>query len=152
MIGWASNHGDKDTIPLVNEAISQLRGSIGVKKIALAGFCWGARYAVLLCGEEELRVDVASLFHPSAVKVQEYEPIKVPTIFHLAENDRYYPTEMITQTREVMAKKEKCQVFEYPATGHGFSLRGNKEIPEVLKARDESHTTTIAFFKSILLA
>ncbi|KAJ1560468.1 hypothetical protein HK096_008561 [Nowakowskiella sp. JEL0078] len=150
IIGWLSLHGDKQTLPLVDKVIDELRNSIGVQKIGVAGFCWGGRYAILLGGGEP-KVDAVVAFHPSFVNYDvDLIDIKVPVVFNLAEHDTYFTHKRINQTREIMTKKENAEVIVYVGMTHGWSLRGNTELPAVREARDKSHETTISFFKTNL--
>lgn len=67
------------TDPIVDTAISFMRTGLEVKKLALAGYCFGGRYAFRYADTRRtLRPDVAYAAHPSSYTDDEAIAIDLP--------------------------------------------------------------------------
>eukprot|EP00123_Amoebidium_parasiticum_P021032 comp6037_c0_seq1/m.1881 comp6037_c0_seq1/g.1881 ORF comp6037_c0_seq1/g.1881 comp6037_c0_seq1/m.1881 type:complete len:256 (-) comp6037_c0_seq1:312-1079(-) len=129
LIGFFSRNTDGTVLPLLQGAIKELKETWGVKKIGAVGYCFGGRYTVLLGGGDEPLVDAVIGVHPSRVIIpSDVEKLKKPTLFLLAEVDFALDEKVRKNLVEVMKKNKEC-VYEqvcYPATTHGFAVRGDE--------------------------
>ncbi|KAJ3119268.1 hypothetical protein HK098_005621 [Nowakowskiella sp. JEL0407] len=150
MIAWMPRHNVKATLPLLDAVLKELRETIGIKKLAAVGFCWGGKYSVLLGGGENPKVEAVGAIHPSMIDYpKEVQELKVPTTFHVSESDPFFKPSQVPEIEKILSERvSKSEVKMYPGTSHGFSLRGNMAEPNVKKARDDCHSSTIEFFKS----
>jgi dienelactone hydrolase len=120
LIGWMRRHGDAATVPLCEAFLKALKEEERASKIALAGFCWGARYALLFTTTHAPRADVAVLAHPSGISLGDVTKTTVPTLFINAENDPMFPP--ATADKAAAALREKgvpTESVTYPGTQVG---------------------------------
>ena len=76
-------------------------------RVAVQGYCWGGRIAVLLAGRQpDLIVDTICAAHPGGLTLPtDVDKIQVPAAFVLAGNDSAVKAPQIKQIEEAMAKK-----------------------------------------------
>ena len=88
---WMGKHGDAATVPLLRAVVADLRAAHGIERVAVQGYCWGGRYAILGAstggGDGGQRVaDLVVACHPSRVSVpKDIEAIETPALFVCAE-------------------------------------------------------------------
>ncbi|KAI9203966.1 dienelactone hydrolase [Polychytrium aggregatum] len=139
----------------IRKVIETLRQERGIKRVALIGYCWGGRIAVILSQEPGVADAVCSA-HPGGLTFpDDIEKIQAPIHFVLADKDRSVKEEQITIIRDVLGKKNEAgrlahQIDVYPGTTHGFAVRGNENDPKVKAAREKAYKDSLAFFKENL--
>lgn len=74
---WMSKHGPKKVEPIVEAAIHAMRNEHGVKKLAGAGYCLGAKYVSRFMAKGK-GIDVGYFAHPSATSGDEVKGISGP--------------------------------------------------------------------------
>ena len=147
---WRSRHGDSTTNPIVTALVIELRAR-GYEKVFAAGFCFGARAAVLtaqLPRDSQSRIDGFSVAHPSFVMPTDVGAVSVPGQFLLAEVDAAFPTDAVTATRALEGVELEF-VGPYSGTTHGFTMRGAETDVNVAAARDDAILKTAAFFNRV---
>ncbi|KAL3680724.1 hypothetical protein R1sor_023680 [Riccia sorocarpa] len=147
---WMPKHDATDLIGL-KAVIKQLREQ-GVKKIGVAGFCWGAKPAMGLAVEDEPLIDSAVFCHPSLLTDDEVRSIKVPAQFLLSEIDRQVPPERAAAFKEILASKPEVESFLkiFPGMEHGWAVRYDVNVPEQVKAAHEAHDDMLGWYKKHL--
>ena len=151
IISWIRRHGDAVTIPLVHKVCDALRSEHGVARLAVQGYCWGGRYAILLAGSGHADAFVA--LHPSAIKVPaDIEAVQRPGCFLLAKGDGSFNAAAVGRTRAVLGARQglRFDFKEYDGVRHGFAVRGRQTDPVVAAARKDAIVTGLAFLKSVL--
>ena len=142
---WRSRHGDEQTIPIAEAVVADLRNSEG--PLFTIGFCWGARWSVLLA-QNASKVDGFAIAHPSFVTTADIEKTAVPGIFLLAETDAAFPPEAVAAVR-AMPRKDFEFRGPYTGTVHGFAGRGSDDDAAVVAARADATASAIAFLAGI---
>ncbi|KAJ3354641.1 hypothetical protein HDU91_005750 [Kappamyces sp. JEL0680] len=119
----------------------------GATKIALLGYCWGGKVAVL-CGREDL-ADVVVAAHPGRLQFPEdINLLQKPTLFILSEKDRELTPERQTEIIELLRSKGPQYDGEtYPGVDHGFAVRGNENDPHVKEQRVKAYERSLSFVK-----
>jgi hypothetical protein len=69
MEAWRAKHGDAVVVPLVRQALADIRAAHPGQKVGAIGFCWGGRYSILTAGGTPALVDAFAAAHPSRVQV-----------------------------------------------------------------------------------
>ena len=79
----------------------------GQVRVAVQGYCWGGRIAVLLAGSQpDLLVDTICAAHPGGLTLPtDVDRIKIPAAFVLAGNDSAVKAPQIKLIEEALAKK-----------------------------------------------
>ena len=161
---WFFWHRQSVTTPIIKSFFEILRTENPDLKIAVAGFCWGGRYAILL-GQENFAdqplVDAVFAGHPSLISFpKDLENPVVPTSIAVAEIDRYFDPKIGDKVKEMWEKKKdevKTEIVVYEGVKHGFCVRGdlkNETVKTAMqKAADQVHctSTTILIFGSGLV-
>lgn len=131
MIPWMWNHRQAVSIPIIKSFFHILRTENPDLKIAVAGFCWGGRYALLL-GQESFSdihlVDAVFAGHPSLVSIpKDVEDPYCPCSIAVAGTDTVFSPKMAAKTEALWKKKEgvDTEIVIYEGAQHGFCVRGN---------------------------
>ncbi|KAK9435839.1 dienelactone hydrolase family protein [Metarhizium brunneum] len=122
-------HSPNATDPIVESAISHIRGTLGIDRIATAGYCFGGRYALrFLSGCDG--ADLAFAAHPSLLEDGEISGITGPASVAAADGDELMPPERRGQIEAMLLQTgQPYQLSLYGGTGHGFAVRANISNP-----------------------
>lgn len=156
LVVWSRRHPDSKVIPLLNQFIKELRENRGIRKLAVQGYCFGGRYAVLAGGGVTVsQVEAFAAAHPASIAVPaDIDAVKVPGIFILAGKDWSFSKADVQKTKDILTAKVAAfptEFHEYPGTSHGFAVRGNNEDEVVRTARQAAFEATATFFRKHLL-
>ncbi|PWA37020.1 Dienelactone hydrolase [Artemisia annua] len=91
---WLKKHDPVEAVGFAKPVIQALKKK-GICKVAVAGFCWGAKVAVELAKTADIQV--AAILHPSFVTLDDIKGVKVPTAILSAELDKKAPPELIKE-------------------------------------------------------
>ena len=145
-------------MPRIVSFLTSLRASTG-DRIAVAGFCWGGKFAVLLCDPDTYStddgkslIDFAFVAHPSNLSLpNDIEKATLP--LHICQGSEDWVLKMngVRQIEGIFAGKEKqlrqSQRGKFVVTvvegaKHGFAVRGNlgieEEVRQGMVAEDEA--------------
>lgn len=145
-------------MPRIVSFLTSLRASTS-SRIGVAGFCWGGKFAVLLCDsatystdDGKSLIDFAFIAHPSNLSLPvDIEKVELPLRVCQGTEDWVLGMDGVRQIEGIFAEKEKKlgqdQKGRYVITvvegaKHGFAVRGNLGIEEEVKhgmvAEDEA--------------
>jgi len=135
----------------IARVITEYRLSKGIKKVAIQGYCWGGRVAVLLAQQPDI-VDVICSAHPGGLSIpNDIDCIQKPSAFILPEKDLEIKEKQIQMIKDSLSKKSfQSEVKYYPNMFHGFAVRGNENDPEVNAQRVDAFQLAVKFFKDVL--
>jgi dienelactone hydrolase len=86
--------------------IRQQATAAGQVRVAVQGYCWGGRIAVLLAGSHPDLVDVICAAHPGGLTLPtDVDRVQIPAAFVLAGNDSTVKAPQIKLIEEAMEKK-----------------------------------------------
>jgi carboxymethylenebutenolidase len=90
-------------------------------RVASLGYCMGGRLSYLLAAASD--VDAAVCYYGGGIQnfLGEADKIRVPILFHYAENDGFIPLTAIAAVREVFAPRDNAMVELYRGVEHGFN-------------------------------
>jgi carboxymethylenebutenolidase len=90
-------------------------------KFAVAGFCFGGRYALLAASR--LGADAAVSFHGTLMgqNLDDAKKVTCPVSFHFGDNDKSVPVTEVEAIRDALKHNPKAEVFLYAGAAHGFS-------------------------------
>lgn len=145
LISWMGQHGEKETIPILDRVISAIN-KLGFTKLGTQGFCWGGKYSVMMGAGDKFKAIVAA--HPSMLKMpNDIQAINVPALFLCAEVDFTFSKADLETTKGILAEKGPNNVVKvYTGVKHGFTVRGDEKNPIVNAARIDALETSIDFF------
>jgi carboxymethylenebutenolidase len=91
-------------------------------KIAILGFCFGGRYALL--GAARPGVDAVASFHGTLMgqHLDEVDAIRCAVSFHYGEEDPVVPMEEVRAIQQAFAGRSGAEVRVYPGAGHNFAM------------------------------
>ena len=145
-------------MPRIVAFLTSLRASSD-DRIGVAGFCWGGKFAVLLCDpatysteDGKSLVDCAFVAHPSNLSLPtDIEKVTLPLRICQGSEDWVLGMDGVKQIEDIFADKEKqldqSQRDKFVITVvegalHGFAVRGNlgieEEVQHGMVAEDEA--------------
>ncbi|KAG0560176.1 hypothetical protein M758_10G155600 [Ceratodon purpureus] len=141
---WIAKHGAKD------EALEMTRGVVeavkdkGFGAVGCAGFCWGAKVAVCLGKEKDVRAVVQ--LHPSFVEKSDYEEVVVPIAVLAA------PTDGVEQYEELLASRTEVKSFVkvFSDVRHGWTVRYEENDENDVEKANEAHKLMLDWFAKYL--
>lgn len=151
---WLARHPAEKVKELVEKFIKDIRkNEPEVKKIAVVGYCYGAKFAVQQISKIDGQADICAIAHPSFVTMEELAQIdtKRPLLISAADNDMIFTDELRHQS--VLKLKEINAVWQldlFSGTTHGFAARGDITIPSVKYAKEKALADQIFWFNHFI--
>ncbi|WWD19459.1 hypothetical protein CI109_103919 [Kwoniella shandongensis] len=128
---WLFRHRESVSRPLVEQFVKDLRNDPTTGKVAAIGYCWGARYCMLLAQDTSpVKVDVAIGNHPSFLTQDDVKPItSIPCAIFKGDVDDIMSDSQLEAIEEILRPKLGDNLFVklYPDAVHGFAVRGDME-------------------------
>ncbi|KAH9207410.1 putative dienelactone hydrolase [Leptodontidium sp. 2 PMI_412] len=143
-------HTPPNVDPIVQAGLDTLRQKHNCKKIALVGYCFGAKYAVRFLGSGQ--VDVGFIGHPAMVEKKELEGVKRPLALAAAETDDIFPANMRHDFEETLRKLEGVpyQINLYSGVTHGFGVRCDPKVRAQRFAKESAFFQALQWFEEHL--
>lgn len=136
-------------------------------KIAAAGFCWGAKHAILLSHDDESSrvqsssdktsplIDCAFTAHPSLVDMPvDIEKIKMPMSVAVGDKDFVMNAATAKQAKEILDAKDgnNHEFVILPGAEHGFAIRTQVDDAHQLECADKAEKQALAWFNRWLVS
>ncbi|KAF2012212.1 alpha/beta-hydrolase [Aaosphaeria arxii CBS 175.79] len=164
---WLARHTPEKVLPLLRKVIDSARDEFADAianggGIYGVGYCFGARYILLLSGEhadtvawgqaapkdeeegalkKDPVIKAAAIAHGTMVTKEELEAVKVPTYIAAAENDPLFSEdEVITPGRRALEKngvEHEVQMFQ--GVPHGFAVLGDYDDPKIKQSQAQAY-------------
>jgi carboxymethylenebutenolidase len=111
-------------------------------KIAAIGYCFGGRLAYLAAAQGTL--DLAVSYYGGGIQnsLDEAAKIKVPMLFHYAENDHSIPLSAVGEVKERFADRDDAEFHLYTGTEHGFNCNDRASYNQHASALAHGRTLT----------
>src|SRR5579875_3609038 len=92
-----------------------------MKAFAVAGFCFGGRYAFL--SATRLGASAAVAFHGTAIgqELGEARKATCPMSLHFGDNDAAVPMEEVEAIKAALKHNPQAEIFVYPGAQHGYT-------------------------------
>ncbi|KAF2670703.1 dienelactone hydrolase family protein-like protein [Microthyrium microscopicum] len=160
---WLARHTPEKVLPILHKVIEGAKEEFADAVangggIYAVGYCFGARYVLLLGGEggnatpqsaapkddEESQaaatsgpvIKVGAIAHGTQIAPEDISKLKVPTILVCVENDPLFPDEVRIAGVEALEKAEiEHEVKVYPEVPHGFAVLGDYEDSKIKEAQ-----------------
>ncbi|KAJ3098481.1 hypothetical protein HDU97_003980 [Phlyctochytrium planicorne] len=145
---WMAKHNRSKTMPFVNKALAEFE-TVPATFIGVVGYCFGGKYAAIAGGMKNVSA-IASV-HPSMLSLpSDLEEFACPGYFAFAERDTVVPLAHARQIERIRQEKDlKVEVKLFPGMNHGFAVRGEENIEEVMQRRDECLQDIVSLFNRI---
>ncbi|KGB78186.2 cytoplasmic protein [Cryptococcus deuterogattii R265] len=148
---WLVKHREAVIRPLVEKFVHAVRSDPSTGKIAVVGYCLGARYALLLAQPQsggKPSVDVVVANHPSFLVLDDVKNIKsTPCIILKGDKDDLMSEDELDKVQEVMKQNlgEKLMVKRFPGAVHGFTIRGDMEDGQEKSQKEQANKDSFEF-------
>jgi len=149
---WAGRHSEAVVKPLLEEFIKYIKADPLTGKIGAVGFCWGARYVLLLAADGTIDAGVAN--HPAMATQADFEAINKPVQINVGTNDIFLPNETVEQVKSGLMEQKPdlpTEINVFQDAVHGFAVRGDITSPKEKENKDASASATIRWFKKYLV-
>ncbi|KAK7509949.1 Alpha/Beta hydrolase protein [Phyllosticta citriasiana] len=157
---WLARHTPEKVLPLLHKVIEGAKEEFADAianggGIYGAGYCFGARYILILGGkhahpvaggqdskpqddveqgvvEKGPEIKVGAVAHPTVVTKEELAAIQVPVSLALVENDPVFPDDVVKVGKESLEKNGvEHEVKTYVGVPHGFAVIGSYDDPHI---------------------
>lgn len=147
---WVAKHREAVTKPILVKFIEAVKAEGG--KIGTVGFCWGGRYSILLCSDNDYpHLDAAVANHPSFLAVpDEVKAVNKPVLIQVGDSDAMMPMDQVNQAKEIFSGKSNAEVSVFPGAVHGFSVRGDQNNEKEKQMKTDSADAAIKFLQKHL--
>jgi len=130
-------------------------------KLGTAGFCWGGRYAVMLChdtpesravrGTGTLRplLDCSFTAHPAFLSIpDDFDKAIVPLSIAGGTEDELLPEKQMAEVKKALdAKGGLHEVVVYEGAIHGFAVRGDPNDPKQADMGLQAENQAVNWFR-----
>jgi carboxymethylenebutenolidase len=109
----------------VRAAIDSLRAMPACNgKVAVAGFCFGGRYAFIAAAR--LPVEAAAGFHPTQIplSIADAARVRVPLSLHFGADDPLTPKDDVDAIVAALRHRPDADIVVYPGATHNFAVPG----------------------------
>ncbi|OJD12862.1 hypothetical protein ACJ73_09287 [Blastomyces percursus] len=146
IMAWLKDYTTEAVDPIAAAAIKYVRETLGIKRVASVGYCFGAKYATRFM-KEGGGLDVGYVAHPSFVAPEELQAIKGPYAISAAETDTIFPSNLRHESEEILAKVGfPWQINLFSGVEHGFAVRGDLSNKEIKFAKEQAFTQAATWF------
>ncbi|KAJ5088746.1 hypothetical protein N7456_012362 [Penicillium angulare] len=146
---WIKGYQPDNVDPIVAKTIKYMRETLGVKKIAAVGYCFGARYVSRFLKDGQ--IDVGYHAHPSGTTHEDLAAIQGPLSICAAEIDPVFTTQLRHESEVTLAKTGQAwQINLLSGVVHGFAVRGDPKDPHQKWAKEQAFCQAIAWFDRYL--
>lgn len=140
------------TDPIIANTINFMRTSLGVRKLAVVGYCFGGRYSFRFVGPSTpmgARADVAFAAHPSLWQNAEVMSIGAPVSVAAAEDDNLMPPATRSMLESLLGNTSlPYQLNLYSGVAHGFGVRANVSDVQGKFAKEQAFLQAVNFFST----
>jgi dienelactone hydrolase len=171
---WLARHTPAKVLPILRKVIDGAKEEFADAiasggGIYCAGYCFGAKYALLLGGaptvedeqeakqdeEEQAAVKTAepiakavAIAHGTQITVDDVAGLKVPACLICVDDDPLFPNEVrIAGVVELEKAGLKHEVKVYPEVPHGFAVYGDYENEKIKEAQKTAFTQMLAWLQ-----
>ena len=172
---WLARHTPEKVLPILHRVVTSIKEEYADAYangggIYAAGYCFGAKYVLLL--GSELHQDVAQGQRSPETQAEEgmvkqgpsikcgaiahgilaksdLEGVQVPTCVVAVEGDPLFPDEAREAGKKNMEERGlEHELQVYPNVPHGFAVTGNYEDQSIVQAQKEAFTQMLAWLKA----
>jgi dienelactone hydrolase len=173
---WLARHTPEKVLPLLHRVLGAARDEYADAVAAgggvyVVGYCFGARYALMLgapqrAAEDEARdedveaaagkpadgpplVKTVAVAHGTQVAPADIAGVAVPTCLVCVENDPLFPDEVRVAGVEALEKAGvEHEVKVYPEVPHGFAVYGDYEDAAIREAQRTAYGQMLGWIQS----
>lgn len=146
MGAFLAKHTPERQDPIIAKAVAFARSQPGITKVAVAGYCWGGKYAFrfLAAGKG---VDSAFSAHPSVLLDDEITAITGPVGVAYAEEDSMLLPARQSQINALLQGTGKLyQTTLYSGTAHGFAVRADISVAAQKFGKEQAFLQAVRWF------
>ncbi|KAG4411864.1 hypothetical protein IFR04_015004 [Cadophora malorum] len=135
--------------PIVKASIAELREKYNCKKLALAGYCFGAKYVIRFLTSDN--ISAGFIGHPAMVDQKELEAVTGPLAMAAAEIDDIFPQKLRHESENTLkALGVPYQINLYSGVVHGFGVRCNPKVKAEKFAKESAFFQALQWFEEHL--
>jgi len=173
---WLARHTPEKVLPILHKVIEGAKDEFADAianggGIYAVGYCFGAKYVLLLGGEhpdivtaEEPKDDeeeqalpvakgpfikVGAIAHGTQITPDDIGKLKVPTFLVCVENDPLFPDDVRKVGLEALEKAQiEHEVKVYPEVPHGFAVLGDYDDASIRSAQEAAFAQMLGWLQA----
>lgn len=172
---WLARHTPEKVLPILHRVLTTVKEEYADAYangggIYAAGYCFGAKYVLLLGSElhqdvlqgqrgpetqaEEGMVKEGPMIKCGAIahgilSKSDLEGVKVPTSVVAVEGDPLFPDEVRDAGKKDMEERGlEHELHVYPGVPHGFAVTGNYEDQKIAESQQKAFTQMLGWLKA----
>ena len=124
-------------------------GAKGFESVGLAGFCWGAKVAVLTGKEKSGHVKAIVQLHPGLAEESDYAEVALPISVLAAPEDGIEKFKGLLKMRK---KEEHLKVYVkiFKGVMHGWTIRYDENDKKAVAKANQAHRRLLVWFHKYL--
>ncbi|KAJ5935030.1 Dienelactone hydrolase [Penicillium verhagenii] len=142
---WLKDYQPAQVDPIVAATIKYMRETLGVKRIAAVGYCFGARYVTRFLKDGQINVGYHA--HPTGTTHEDLAAIQGPLSISAAEIDSAFPAKLRHESEEILAKTgQEWQINLFSGVVHGFAVRADLSDSKQKWAKEQAFCQAVTWF------
>ncbi|KAJ9156319.1 Alpha/beta-hydrolase [Pleurostoma richardsiae] len=162
---WLARHTEEKVMPILYRVLDAAKDEFADAVsngggVYAAGYCFGARYVLLLAGERATQwagqktkpdeesgkaetgplIKAGVLAHATLVSREDFQGLKAPISLICVENDPLFPDEVRAAGEDYLSKNNvEHEVKVYPGVPHGFAVVGDYDDATIKEAQTTAY-------------
>jgi dienelactone hydrolase len=175
---WLARHTPETVLPILHKVIEASKDEFADAVangggIYAVGYCFGAKYVLILGGEHEdgelfgqtnprsddeeqavpgkrtALIKTGAVAHGTQVTPDDLSNVKVPISLVCVENDPLFPDDVRIAGVEALEKaKIEHEVKIFPEVPHGFAVYGDYEEPKIKEGQQAAFSLMLSWLKA----
>jgi dienelactone hydrolase len=173
---WLARHTPERVLPILQKVITSVNEEFADAVangggIYAVGYCFGARYVLLLGSEldkeaaaglrspestaeegmvrQSAQIKAGAIAHGTQISKDDLEGMRVPVSIVAVEDDTLFPDHVRDEGKKAMeAKNLDHELKIYPNVPHGFAVYGDYDDEKIKQAQKEAFEQMLAWLKA----
>ena len=173
---WLARHTPEKVLPILQKVITSVKEEFADAVangggMYAVGYCFGARYVLLLGSELDKEaaegqrnvesaaeegmvrqgpmIKAGAMAHGTQISKEEMAGVSVPICIVAVEDDQLFPNEVRDEGAKAMEEKKlEHELKVYPGVPHGFAVFGDYDDGKIVEAQKEAFGQMLGWLKA----
>lgn len=168
---WLARHPAERVLPRLHAVLEAIKDEYADAVahgdgIYAVGYCFGAKYVLVLGGDENLfttsagdeesgaavnqglMIKVGAIAHATLVTREDVKGVKVPMSMAVVENDPLFPAEILEEGKKQLATSSiEHEITVYEGVPHGFAVVGEYDDSNIRREQERAFEQMLGWLK-----